>query len=393
MKLTNVPEILLASFCLVWSDLKSLGKFDSAMCSQNGRENYFNAIRFGKQSLEQFVTIGNNDFSKMFHNWLLTRGVTLNRVKFATLYYSGNLIARKWLASGIQELNTTERILNLRFDNIDFHYNNGSGIKKARFNQFPELQQSVCNLINQCSSLQSLQFVNCGICEGTLMTCLEVSDLPVNELIIIDEKADDDDDSGKVLLVNSLMEFKSLSLLKLQFKADRHLVHLDQVEIVSLLKLNQNLTHLDLKKVLIVDDSFLNSLSMSCKALKQFRCIFESGSTCGYPTATAIAEYLQAPHDLQIFDLESKDHFDLTDGTITDNPSAGEFLIEFDKTGDVTALVQCSKLTIKSIFTGLIKKLVSMKVFASGNGSRRCRQNDCVHILRGDELVEYILNL
>ncbi len=387
MKLTNVPEIILASVCLVWLDLKSLGNFDSAMCSQNGREYYFNAMRFGKQSLEQFVTIGNNDFSKLFHNWLLTRGVTLNRVKFETLSFSGNLIARKWLLSGIQELNTSETVLNLRFDNIDFH-RNSSGMKKGRFNQFPELQQSVCNLINHCSSLKSLQFVNCGICDVTLMSCLEVSDLPVNELIIIDKEIQ----SGKVMLVNSLIKFKSLSILKLHFDSDLF-VYMDQMEIVSLLKLNQNLTHLELRKVIIVDDSFLRSLSTNCKALKQFRCTLQSGATCGYPTATAIAEYLKAPHDLQIFELVSKDHCDPTNGKYTTNPSAGEFTIKFDKTGDITALVQCSKLTIKSIFTDLIKKMVSLKVFASGNDSRRDGQADCVHIRRGDKLVEYILNL
>jgi hypothetical protein len=376
-KLFDLPESLLVSFLFVWSDLRSLGMFDSAMSSKTDRMVYFQAIKFERQPIEQFVTIQNKESSELFHKWLLKRCVTLNNIKFMTTFFnSENLIVRKWLASGIYELNTLPKILKLALEKFDI-CRRWSGSPQTHIGggyiQFPELQLSVCNLINQCSSLKSLEFWNCGICDVTLMNSLNLSGLNINELIIIDEKAVK---YGKILLVTSLMKFNSLSILTLQFTCP--LTHLDQVEVVALMKLNPNLTHLDLEKIRLVDDTFLSSLRTECKALEWLRCISECGPAGRYPTASSISEYLKAPHqNMKHFKLVSGDYYDKTNGIHTCNPSSGDFTFDFDQLGDITAVVRmCSKLAIKSVFTGLTK-LRSL--------------DDARRVCSGETLAEYLL--
>jgi hypothetical protein len=330
------------------------------MCSKTERKVYIQVIKLGKQPIEQFVTIENNDFSNLLFIWLLIRGVTLTRINFVTLFYNDNLIVRKWLA-GISDINTTKTIFNLKFKDIECHHSWSKTDNPMGFDQFPELQQNVCNLINQCSSLKSLEFLNCGICDVTLMNSLNLSGLNINELMIVNQPTVE---NGKVQLIESLMKFNSLSILVLQFTCP--LTHLDQVEVVALMKLNPNLTHLDLQTIRLVDDTFLSSLRTECKALEWLRCISKCGPTGRYPTESSISEYLKAPH-------QNMKHFEF----VTDD--TGDFTFDFDQLGDITAKVRrCSRRTIKSVFTGLTKLS-----FLDDARSFRSRET----------LAEYLLNI
>jgi hypothetical protein len=372
MNFTSLPDSLLVFIFFDWLELKSLAIFDSAICNETERKDYLKAIISEKHSvIEKFVNVVEKNVTCLiFHKWCLDRGVTMKRVNFEAARDNGNLKVRKWLSSGIYELNTITMITSLRFEKLDLHrpfHIDGRRYHSRSFDQFPELQQNVLHLINHCKkTLRSLDFQNCGICDKTLISLINESGMALTELIIVDMLAHDKSEAE--LLVKHLVKFNCLTTLKLNFSGSNYLGRIGQQSIVSLLEVNRNLTHLDLHKVMVVDDSFLSSVSTHCKSLKQFLCKSMSGPSGGFPSASAIADYLGAPHEsLELMRLHSECYYDTANGYLNDNPSEGIFSFEFNKHGTITASVACSKQTVKSIFVNLTK-VTEVKVMGEGSG-------------------------
>jgi hypothetical protein len=377
-----LPDSLLVAFFFIWSDLKSLGYFDSAMCSRNDRNVYLIAISFEKQGVEQLVIIDDNkDTCLIFYRWMLKRRLTLKRIKFVTAPLLPNINPREWLSNSVYKLNTTQTISDLKFEERHIF---GLPIWITA-SDLPPLAIGVSRLINRCkTSLKVLHFVNFGVYTKGLMNLIEWSDLAVNELVIIEEKLYEVKDT---ISIDNLMQFDSLTTLKLKFIGSYGMLRISQQSIVSLLEMNRNLTHLDLDKVM-VEDSFLSSVSTHCKALKQFLCISLSEPSGEFPSASAIVDYLRAPHEsLELMRLESLSrYYDTINGisVCIKNSSGGKFSFEFNKRGTITASVVCSKQTVKSIFVALLAERKSVLLLHVNN----VKLSYC-----GDELTRYLKNL
>jgi hypothetical protein len=388
MNIIGLPDSLLVFLFFNWLDLKNVGNFDVAICSKKDRQEFLNALLFEKQSIEQFVNVVEKNYNIMiFHKWLLDRGVTLKKIMFETARCHGNLKVRKWLSSGIYQLKTTELVTHLRFVNIDMHRDILTGRRRCLgFDQFPELQQSVSGLINQCKkSLKSLHFVDCGVCDQTLISGMD--GMALTEMIIEDKIAvgyTAVDGCLEASLVGHLLKFNCLTTLKLQFCSSRTCMYITQHSIVSMLKVNRNLTHLDLEKVMIIDDSFLSTVSTQCKELRQFLCSSTPGPANRFPSASAISDYIRAPHkSLQLVRLRSSSNFHHPNFQLalaTENPSAGTFSFDFNKEGEITASVTCTKETVKSIFVGMEKvKTVAFNTYV-GDLERVYTVSELAHI-------------
>jgi hypothetical protein len=145
-----------------------------------------------------------------------------------------------------------------------------------------------------------------------------------------------------------------------------------------MLKVNRNLTHLDLEEVMIFDDSFLSSVSTHCKELRQFLCTLTPGPANKFPSASAISDYIRAPHEsLQVVRLRSLSFYRQF---ASENPSAGTFSFDFNKEGEITASVICTKETVKSIFVGMDKvKTVAFNTYV-GDLERVYTVSELAHI-------------
>lgn len=280
---TKLPDVLINSVMLVWSELKDLGKFDTALCNNAARDVFLVAIN--QQSSSQPLIVDNNESSVCKVSWLVNKEIHPTIMRFSTISVKGNgerydqrcsLAMTDLFSDDIQFL-SVGHILQLTFIGI-------SGDRCMRSNML----RNVVKFINRCTSLTVLNFDYCGIANFDLITGVHKSIWRGLQRLTYDHNGYRDVSTSFHCLSKSIK-----NLTELQFTHNSSNSFINPADICRMLRKNPNLTILKIGVIAMADFSFLETVRTVCTSISDFR--YSTISAVGFPEVQYLLDFVNEP--------------------------------------------------------------------------------------------------